>query len=228
MNALARVSDGWNRMATRDRRALTLGALLILPLLLVVGVVRPYLTMVEQSRSELEAERALLAREEGLIASADELPASLEAATLRLERESAGLIPAANELLAEASFSDILQSAAIESRVLVQEIRGVESDPADALAGLAPIRLAMRAESNLEGVATFLTRLEGDNLLIRILEISVEPIQAGSRQSGDGPSPTDMGALSISLVAEAFWTATATESMVSTDIVDTRLSGIPP
>jgi type II secretory pathway component PulM len=222
-----RLKEWWRRVGPRDRRALLLGLVVLMPIVLWGGVVRPYMTILGESRDRAEAERSLLARERGLLANADRLPDQLETATRLFEREAEVLVQAPNAVAAEGVLTDVLQRAATRSRVLLQEIRGVETVLEDEPGALQPVRLALRAESDLHGMASFLNRLEGDPMMLRILELSVEPV-ADRRGSDNGPTPSQMGALSFSFIVEAHWADFGPGRMTSADVIDTRLTGIPP
>jgi hypothetical protein len=223
---LLSLHDRWGRLEARDRRAMALGVAVLLPVVVWIGVVRPYLGALETVRADLEAERGLLAREEGLLASADQLPGRLEQATLLLEQEAAGLIRVENELLAEARLADALQEEAAGSRVLIQEVRSVQPNPDAPDPAYGVIRLGLRAESDLQGLATFLNRIEGSSTLLRVLELSVEPARTALSRD-DAPTPADMGALTFSMIVEGFWSAPTTATLAADDGSNPRLTGIP-
>ena len=227
MSPIAALRYRWLGLSPRDRRAVGIGALVLFPIVAWTGAARPYLGMLDEARAQLDAERALLAREVGLLASANELPEQLEQSMLLLARESDGLMHAENALLAEARLSDIMQDLAARSRVLIQEVRSIENDPTSVAGGIHTARLGVRAESDLEGVASFLNRLEGGTVRMRVLELSVQPVTAARNRSQDDPDPTIMGALSFSFIVEAYWSSTAIESVAGGDPVNTRLTGIP-
>src|SRR5690606_26661563 len=161
----------------RDRRAVIIGLAVLLPALLWMAVVRPYMASRAELNERIAAERALLEREEALVAAAPELPVLVEQATERAQQSSQRLVRAANMPLAEAEVTRYLENVAQLSRVLLQEVRSVdpprgEEDEDDYV---RPLRLALRAESDLEGVLTFLQRVETSPLLLHVAELSIEP-----------------------------------------------------
>jgi hypothetical protein len=190
-------------IAPRDRRAVVAGLAVLLPALLYVAAVLPYRAALGELRERTAAERALLEREEALLALAPSLPRALEEVQDRAARASLRLVSAANVPLAEAEVTGFLEEIATLSRVLLQEMRGVESRRGEALAAdaLRPIRLSLRGESDLEGVMTFLRRIESAPLLMRVVELSIEPQYEGSARGGDR-RPT--GVVSFAVVLEAF------------------------
>jgi hypothetical protein len=198
----------------RDRRAILLGLAVLLPVLLYVAAVRPYRAALADVRDRIAAERALLEREETLVAHAGTLPPTVAALQERAAGAERRLVSAANVPLAEAEVTGFLEELAQLSRVLLQELRGVESrrggarssarasrDQAENVGALRAIRLSVRGESDLEGVLTFLSRLENSPLLLRIAELSIEPQFEGTARTGDRrPS----GVVTFALIVEAF------------------------
>lgn len=187
-------------LAPRDRRAVLLGALVLVPALLWVAAVQPYRAALADVRERTATERALLQRELALI-DAGATPAVVMEMEARAQRAALRLVSAPNAPLAEAEVTGFLQELARLSRVLLQELRGVEDrrGRAQEPALLRPIRLAVRGESDLEGVMTFLQRIESSPLLMRVTELSVEP----HREGRDGTRRPD-GAVTFSMQIEAY------------------------
>jgi hypothetical protein len=206
-----RIREFLDRLSDRDRRALLMGAVVTIPVLLWVGAVRPYRSTLSEVRERITAERSLLAREQALIASAIDMPDQLRAAAAGAERALRRLVDAPNAAAAEAEVTDYLESSASKSRVLLEEIRGVapgrhESNPE----GLQPIRLAVSGESDLNGVANLLRRIEEGTMLLRVSELSIEPTverstAADSRRNNTAARSTPTGYVSFTMIVEA-WT----------------------
>jgi hypothetical protein len=209
-------------LGDRDRRALVLGAAVLLPALLWAAVVKPYRAALDELRERTAAEQSLLQRERTLLDGAD-VNALVRDMEERARQASLRLVSAPNAPLAEAEVTAFLQELAKLSRVLLQELRGVEdrrarggaggsaagggaaaSAAAPDAAALRVIRLAVRGESDLEGVLTFLQRIENSPLLMRVTELSIEP----HREGRDGARRTD-GAVTFSLQLDAFANAEA-------------------
>lgn len=198
----------FDRMSPRDRRALGLGAALLTPVLLWSMAVRPYLAALEDVEARIEAERGRLEREEALLAAAPRLPEALEHATEAARSAESRLIKAANQALAEAELISYLTLVASTNHLLLQEARAVEST-GEAPAGLAPVQLALRGESNLEGVLEFLHAIEQSPLLLRVVGLSIEPAppaqSTGGGRGGNQPQPRNRtGVLQLNLLIEAY------------------------
>ena len=182
----------------RDRRAVIIGLSVLVPALLWMTVVRPYVASRAELTERIAAERALLEREQALIDAAAELPAQVEQATERAQQSSQRLVRAANMPLAEAEVTRYLENVAQLSRVLLQEVRSVDPPRGeqDEEGYVRPLRLALRAESDLEGVLTFLQRIESSPLLLHVAELSIEP----SAQRDEGQP----GAVQLTVLLHAF------------------------
>jgi hypothetical protein len=199
-----RIGDRIRALPDRDRRALLIGVLLLAPALLWIAVVRPYTGAVAELQDRVVSERALLERERSVLREGPMLPARLDAARADLARWESRLIRSANLALAEAEVSSLLEEIARENRVLLQEVRATpvprEATPP---AGLRPIRLTARGESDFEGVLSFLHGMEKDPLLLRVVGLSVDRAASGGQGSGNA-NPPQPGAVSFVVIVEAF------------------------
>ncbi|CAN5691684.1 hypothetical protein BH23GEM11_BH23GEM11_18790 [soil metagenome] len=194
-------------MSSRDRRALAVGGLILLPLLGWGLVARPYVAAVAELHDRTELEASLLERERAVLRQAPTLPARMDETRVALERWEARMVQMPNLPLAEADVTSLLQRLARESRVHLQEVRAVAPPPGRLPPlGLAPIRLSVRAESDFQGILEFLGTLEEDALLLRVESIAVQPApRAASSQGGaDGSRGVEPGAMILTLVVEAF------------------------
>lgn len=197
-------------LADRDRRAVLLGLAVLLPALLFILAVRPYRTALLDLRERVAAERSLLEREEALIAMATRTPDSADDVQRRARDAGMRLVRAPNVPLAEAEVTNMLETLASLSRVLLVEMRGVAQPRArddDATpVTIRPLRLAVRGESDLEGVLTFLQRIETNPMLLRVVELSIEPAVPARDE------PRSDGVVQFGIIVEAY---TPTEEVSS-------------
>jgi hypothetical protein len=112
-------------MSPRDRRALVVGCLVLVPLLGWGVLARPYLATVAELRDRTELEASLLERERAVLRQAPTLPARLDETRVALERWEARMVRTPNLPLAEADVTSLLQRLARESRVHLEEVRAV-------------------------------------------------------------------------------------------------------
>ena len=206
-----RNSRGFLYLATlspRDRRALLLGAAVLVPSLLYVFGIKPYRAALQTVTERVAAEQELLERELELLASADELPLSIQRVQAEAQVYEERLVQAASGVLAEAELTDLLESLAFRSRVLLEEIRGGELERGEqAPPGLSVVRLHLRGESDLEGILSFLDEIERGKLLMRIRGLALEPevARTDSDEENDirrGPLPT--GVVGFQLILDGF------------------------
>lgn len=212
MNALRRLVGlvGLDRLSPRDRRALRIGLYIAVPVLLWAFVIRPYSSALAELRDQIEAERTLLAREEALLLSADALPAAIQNAAANAERVERRLVSAPNVALVEAEVIEHLEALASRNRVLLQELRGLQPDRRSGSPSVVrPVRLAVQGESDLDGITRFLIGMEESPLLLRIEELSIEPVlerpQSSSRDRSSQPPPAQpTGAVQVAMIVVAY------------------------
>ena len=203
-----------SKLSGRDRRALVLGVVVLGPALAYGAVVRPYRAALADLHGQIEIERGLLEREEALIASAEVLPEIMYAAQTRAAKTTTRLLGAGNRVLAEAELTDYLQQVAGVSRVLLQQVRALSDTTWRGSPELMPVRIAIQGESDLQGVATYMHRLESSPLLLRVAEVMINPIeptqpqQRGGNDDDDdeptGPLPQQADVIQFTALIEAF------------------------
>lgn len=194
-----------DRLAPGDRRILLGFAVIVSAVVIVLGL-RPSYGALADVRERLDVERGLLARELQLLESAAVLPKHIEEALRKTAAVDLRLLEAASVTLAEAQLTDLLESWAVLSRVLLREIesiapaRGTESPP-----GTETLRLSVTGESDLEGVLTFLDALESGILLVRVRGLALEPVLARP-ENGDGPQgePIPTGVVEFQFIIESY------------------------
>ncbi|MGD8277652.1 MAG: hypothetical protein PVH00_06480, partial [Gemmatimonadota bacterium] len=94
--------------------------------------------------------------------------------------------------LAEGELTTELERLAADSRVLLEEMKSIEPPrSATPPVGLQPIRLAMRGQSDLNGFSTFLQHIEENGVLMRVVELSIQPVmERPSNNNGRGRGQT--------------------------------------
>ena len=173
--ATSRLFDRFRSLPQRDRRALLIGCLLLLPPLAWIGVARPWMGAVAEARETVLQEESLLARERELLRRGPTLPSDLERARLTLDRKEARLLSSGNPALAEAAVAEVIEEMARENNSLLLEVRGTTRPGREPVPeGLVPLRLNVRVESDFQGLLGFLNALEANPLLIRLIGFSME------------------------------------------------------
>lgn len=205
-------------LSERDRRALALGGAIVLPVMLWLGVARPYLSSLQDLRDRTASEQILLERERQVMADSA-YAGELAAATSALGEWEGRLIRSPNSALAEAQVSTVLEGIGRQSRVLLQEVRAIPAPPgATPLPeGLQSLRMSVSGEGDFEGVLSFLRGIEAERLLLQVTGVSVDrrgPQAGGSAAGGGGPA-----ALSFVVIIEVYAPADEESGGSSADLL---------
>jgi len=165
----------WSTMNKRDRRAMVVGALILLPGLLYIWAVIPYLAALSDARDQLATERATLARERAAIATALQNPQLQHIADSAMRAMRPRLFEGRDDVMASAELASYLGDVAHGSRVWLQDAgtRPATQTPD----GVRTLKVEIRAESDLLGTLMFLQALERGEKLVRVdrLDISRSP-----------------------------------------------------
>jgi hypothetical protein len=153
-------------MSTRDRRAVTIGALVLLPPLLFIWGVRPYFTTLGDSREQLAVEREALARERAALALAHKNPQLQRVADSAMRQMEPRLFAGRDDVMASAEMASYLADVAKRARVWVLDAATRPAGPTTA--GVRTLHVELRAESDLRGVLRFLQSLEQGEKLVRV------------------------------------------------------------
>jgi hypothetical protein len=194
-------------LAPRDRKAILMGLAVFLPVLAWMVVVRPYLAALEDVKDRIELERELLFREMVLLERGPLLPQAIREAEERAGQFEGRMLRASSGVLAEGELTRFLEEAALESRLLLEQIRsgelgrGEEPPP-----GLSLVRLHLSGESDLEGVLAFLAAMERSRLLLRVRGLALEPETARPGTNGQegarGAVPTEV--VKVQVIVDGF------------------------
>lgn len=174
------------RLRQRDRRALAVGAAVLVPALLFTLGIRPFAHALAETREQLELQRDVLGRELALLAEAERYPTLMDRAEAVLEARIPRLLPGTDEVTATARLAGYLGEQTRRNRVLLQQS---ESRPAELLAGsVLAVQVELRALGDLEGLLSFLDALETGGTLVRVERLTIE---RQDRSGGVGPYTTD-------------------------------------
>lgn len=157
-------------LSARDRRALTLGAIVLAPLILWRLVLAPGADELARVRAAVAAERATLARELALLASASERSLEADALVRRLVTYTPRLFQTG--AMPEAHVREIAGASNVAVRS-IERIVSPDHDPT-APSVVHPVWLRVEGESDLEGVLSLIGALETDQLLfvVAFLDLS--------------------------------------------------------
>ena len=159
-------------LSPRDRRALTLGALLGVPVLLFSLVLRPALASHADTRESLRVQRALLAEELALAAHARRYPALLGEARASLRDEAPRLFASRGGAGPAAALEEYVADRAEQSRVRLEQSQGREEG--DAAEGVAALGVEIQGTGDLAAVLGFLRALDTGPRLVRVERLALE------------------------------------------------------
>jgi type II secretory pathway component PulM len=175
MSARRAIQHAWAALPARDRRAVVIGAAMLLPALVGAFVVRPYARALGAARAELTAQRDLLARERGLLLAPVPRPMSTAPAT-----DAASLFRGADELEATAELATYVAELAEEHGLTVGQLETAAGE--DAGAGVRALRVELRAAGGVLAVLELLAAFEEGEPLVRVAALSLE--RAGGADGG--------------------------------------------
>jgi hypothetical protein len=161
-------------VSRRERRTLTIGAVVVAAALFVAYVGMPFAHRWSAREATLAAREAQLARVRGLVAAESSLAAAVRLRESRVRADAPRPIAARTPALAAAALQTALQDAAARSGVQVQrvDVAGEERDAADA--ARADVPATMTAFGDVHGLAELLEALQHGATLLEVTALSVQ------------------------------------------------------
>lgn len=167
----------WSSMSRRDRRAVMVGAVVLLPGLALIWGVRPYQAALSDAREELATERATLARERAAVEMSRQNPQLQQIADSAMRTMRPRLFEGTDDVMASAELASYVGDVARRARVWLQDAR--TRPPAPAVGDLRTLRVEIRAESDLRGTMLFLQTLERGDKLVRVDRLNISRAPRG-------------------------------------------------
>jgi len=185
-------------LTARDRRAIGIGAAILIVSLGGVFVGRPLWQRQSAARETVAREFELLARERALIAMAPRLPDSLAATRTALAVEERQAIVVTATGTAGIRLAERLRDAARDQHVLITQSTETPGDSLDA--ALRTVRVTVRGESDMRGVLGFVRAVELGSPRVRVRTLQIE--RAGQSVHAPNAPPSD-DVLTITATFEA-------------------------
>lgn len=192
-------------MSASDRRALTIGAVILVPSLFFVFAVKPYRAALADVQQQLGVEREAFARERAAVSAARRNPEMQHVADSAMQAMAPRLFAGRDDVMASAEVATYLGGVARANHVWLQD---ASTRPATALdGGVRALHVEIRGESDLRGILEFIKSLEDGDKFIRVqrLDLSAQPGRS------DQPGAETL-ALSASIVGYAIPDASASAS----------------
>ncbi len=183
-------------MSPADRRALTLGAIVLVPSLFFVFAVKPFRAALADVQQQLATESDAFARERAAVSAAKRNPQMQHVADSAMQAMSPRLFTGRDDVMASAEVASYLGEIARSSHVWLQD---ASTRPATALdGGVRALHVEIRGESDLRGILEFVKTLESGSKFIRVQRLDISTQPGRSDQPG-----TETLALSASIVGYA-------------------------
>jgi hypothetical protein len=158
-------------MNVRDRRALLLGAAVLLPAFLYIWGIKPFRAALSDTRDRIASERELLTRERAAVLAAQRAPERQLLADSAMRATAPRLFPGRDDVMASAELVTYLGDAARRSHVWLQD---AGTRPASTAAGgVRALHVEIRGESDLQGILIFLQELERGGKLVTVERIDL-------------------------------------------------------
>ena len=168
-------------LGPRDRRAILIGAAVLVPAFAWTFAAAPYLAAVADARDRLALERRLLRGELELLASASAYPQAFDAGAERLLAAAPRLMAGDDEGAAAAALAGYVRRLAQMGTANLTRVEPAASY--DAGGGVRALPVGVTGETDLEGLLTFLQVLESGPKLVDVQELRLEA-SSGSSAGG--------------------------------------------
>lgn len=168
-------------MQARDRRALIVGAVSLLAMVVAFRVVRPALGDLRATSEAVTEQRALLARERALVAAAPGLPQARIKATRVLESSRARLF-SGDSVAATAALTSYVSDVAAATGM---QLRSIDGGTPATTGGITRLVAELRGEGAWRETMAFVRTLESSGRLVDVTSIRLERGPRGGPLGGD-------------------------------------------
>jgi type II secretory pathway component PulM len=172
MSQLSASLAGNSAANARNRRAIMLGSIILVPALLWVYGVQPYRRALAKTHDDIEEQQMQLERDRTLVSRLGTLPRTSTSLSTQLRDEAPRLFSPDDDLTATGELAEYIGDAATTYGVQVQQIETRPSRPLSA--GVQALALEVRAEGDIAGILPFLQHLESGDKLVRVGALSIE------------------------------------------------------
>lgn len=185
---MTNIRSPFTRMSAREKRAISAGALVVIPAIAWVFGLQPMFSRIVDDRRTLAAEREALSKQRTVIDAADDIGVASDAvkAAIAAERDrlfewtrrNGGPVSAAND------FQAWVEAAALETDVWIDNTTVIPDSLAEARM-LTPVVMRVAARSTPASAARFLGLVERDEKLVRIERLRLLALPDGSMPPGN-------------------------------------------
>jgi hypothetical protein len=159
------------KLSANERKAITRGLMVVVPALLYVWGVRPYRAALTEARERLAVEQEALARERGAVATAQRNPELQHLTDSVLRAIEPRLFAGRDDVMASSELAAYLGDLAFDSHVWMED---ASTKPVTlSTTGVRMLHVEIRAESDFQGVLSFLQALEQGDKFVRVERIDI-------------------------------------------------------
>lgn len=158
-------------LSAKDRRAITIGAIILLPFAVFLWGVRPYRAAIADAQDRLAVERDALARERGAVLTAQRNPALQQMTDSVMHLMEPRLFEGSDDVIASSELAAYVGDLARGHHVWVQD--AATRTATSATPGVRTLHVEIRGESDLRGILTFLDAMERGDKLVRIERLDI-------------------------------------------------------
>jgi hypothetical protein len=158
-------------MSAKDRRALVLGLVVLLPSLFYVFGVRRYVAAVKETRQHVTDERKRLSQELAAIAAARENPQLQHIADSSWQAMTPRIFSGRDDVAAGADLMSLIADVAQQQNVYLRT-ETLQKTTVD-VNGVRTLTVEIAGESDLQGLLGFLEALERGDKLLRVDRLRV-------------------------------------------------------
>lgn len=181
-----------SRLQSRDRRALRVGAWILLLALTIMFVIKPYVSLLMASRAMLETDRDLLSRESRAVTELPSDRLALHATDEALRAVESNLFGGTDPVTASAELARYVSTRATQSGLHLEQTETntpidsttITGSSARSAGQVDPLRVAIRARGGILAVFAFLRAMESGPRLVRVERIDI--VRGSTDESFDG------------------------------------------
>ena len=191
----------FERVSPGDRRAVIIGAVILVPSLLYVYAARPIARAISDRRAAAVQQADLLGRENSVLGLSPRFPALRAKAALRLAAELKRTIKSEAAVTANVKLADYVRQIGRAHQLLVTD---ATEAPGDSLTpGVMLLRLSVHGESDLQGILGFVRGIENGSMHARVASLQIEKARGRTMPNGQGEDPREILTLTATIEAPA-------------------------
>jgi hypothetical protein len=195
----------FERLSPGDRRAVMIGAVILVPALLYVYAARPIARAIADKRAAAVQQTDLLARERAMIERSPRFPALRTEVSQRLDAERKHTITSEASVTANVKLADYVRQIGRAHEVLVTD---AAETPGDSLTpGVMLLRLSVHGESDLRGILGFVRGIENGSMHARLASLQIEKARGRTTPNAQAEDPREILMLTATIEAPAVITA---------------------